>query len=694
MRAEAKVKRPGAGSPEVFRNGPKVLTGTGGNPIKASNAHLMAGIEGARRYTSGSVSVDDVAPMPTGNPSTFEAGRVKLSAAELDDLAWFRGRRDLDWFKRAQENEPALHQHSSAPKQQLRPRAEIIVFDEEGCYAIDKGTHVLFPGGGVDDGEPADFAAHREAIEEADLHPLNVEARGVVETMWPQGEAAMDFQKESPFDGERTYFFTGIDGGKLGTKHSDREPFTVIPFEELVDALTVLINDPEQAWAKKNNETRLEIVKEARRRADLGGTFLRRKYAAEALPKARGWTHHRRALKRVFAPKDPDAFIKAINEIERRIGHDVFDAIRFGDDRVLLILKTEDADDATHRDHALGREINALAKTAGVPVSGSMSLTSDAEVFEPAVGLLVDIDGTLVDSEFDDDATPRNQTVRPGVAEVLTAYRDAGVRVIGITNRFADPEGTGAQGTDVQTFNEETLKLLPQLTDIVYCPDLDDAGRKPCPAMLDYAMERFQLETVIGMVGNAPEDRRAAESAELPYFTESEFFGTPEDPDQGCAMGLLRSHGLQETEEPGLQKKADAAAFLPKQEFYYANEAGDVLAKRLPDRRFEFPTTGKGKRAPYSNPFRFIPDEGVPEHGAHGYEYGFNVGEGDAPQDFQGEWIPGKEILQQTYGSMGLAKNRRYHGLDRARARVLQRVLAKHLKRTTLPVPPTGAAQP
>ena len=94
------------------------------------------------------------------------------------------------------------------------------------------------------------------------------------------------------------------------------------------------------------------------------------------------------------------------------------------------------------------------------------------------------------------------------------------------------------------------------------------------------------------------------------------------------------------------------------------------------------------------NPFRFIPDEGVPEHGAHGYEYGFNVGEGDAPQDFQGEWIPGKEILQQTYGSMGLAKNRRYHGLDRARARVLQRVLAKHLKRTTLPVPPTGAAQP
>ncbi|MGL4808627.1 MAG: hypothetical protein ACRC4O_07770, partial [Giesbergeria sp.] len=88
----------------------------------------------------------------------------------------------------------------------------------------------------------------------------------------------------------------------------------------------------------------------------------------------------------------------------------------------------------------------------------------------------------------------------------------------------------------------------------------------------------------------------------------------------------------------------------------------------------------------------FLPDEGIPEPGAQGYEYTFNVGEGDAPADFQGEWIPGKEILNQTYGSMGLARNRQYHGVDRARARAMQRLLAKHLKRTTT-LPPVVPEQ-
>jgi histidinol phosphatase-like enzyme/8-oxo-dGTP pyrophosphatase MutT (NUDIX family) len=681
MHAEAKVKRPGAQSPDVVRNDPKIITGTGGNPIKASNANLVAGIQDPRRYTFGSMAVGDETELHPGNPHTFAAGRLKIAA----DLVWFQAQRDLSWFKGAQEAEPKRQTHGSAPKQQLRPRAEIIVFDDYGCYAIDKDDYVLFPGGGVDDGEPADFAAHREAIEEADLHPLNVEARGVVETMWPRGVSK--FQDDSDFDGERTYFFTGIDGGRLGTKHPDREHFTVLQFDELEARLAALIRDPEQAWAKRNNETRLEIVEEAHKRAQLGWTFLRRKYAAEALPKARGWSHHRRALKRVFAPRDPDAFIKAINEIERRIGHDVFDAVRFGDDRVLLILRTPDVGDATHHDHNLGREINELAKTAGVEVSGSMTSTLDAEVAGGAPGLLVDRDGTCVESEFNDDATPKGQTVRPGVAEVLTAYRGAGVRIIGITNRFADPDGVGADATTVQRFNEHTLELLPQLTDILYCPDLDDAGRKPSPAMLHYAAERYELQDIIGMVGNSSDDRGAAEAAEVPYFDAEEFFG-----DDGTAIAVLKAHGLHEGDEAPekLKKQADAAKFVPKSEYYYTNERGEVLAQRLPDRRFAFPEHGKGKRAPYSNPFRYIPDEGVPDSGAHGYEYGFNVGEGDAPSDFQGEWIPGKEILSQTYGSMGLARNRRYHGLDRSRARVLQRLLAKHLSRTTLPTPPAA----
>ena len=689
-RTLTRVESPGAHSPDVVRNDPKVTVITGGRPLKASNAVLVAGIPDPRRYSFGSMGVAEGAPVHPGTPGTFASGRLKISG-ELADLAWFKEQSDLAWFKAAQAAEPKPATHSSAPKEQLRPRAEIIVFNEDGCYGIDKETYILFPGGGIDDGEPADFAAHREAIEEADLHPLNVEARGVVETMWPRGDDAMDFQRGSPFDGERTYFFTGIDGDRLGTMHPDREDFAVIPFEDLLDRLTTLINDDSQAWAKKNNETRLEIVKEARRRAGLGGTFLRRKYAAERMPKARGWTEHRGALKRVFAPRDPDAFIKAINALEARIGHDLWDAVRFGDDRVLLMLKTTEVDAVTQRDHRLGREINALAKTAGVEVSGSMTTTLDPDVATEAPGLLVDLDGTLVESEFNDDATPRTQTVRPGVAEVLTAYRDAGVRIIGVTNRYADPDGEGANASDVQAFNEETMELLPQLTDIVYCPDLDDAGRKPSPSMLDFAMDRFRLETVIGMVGNSPDDRQAAEAAEVPYFDEKVFFG-----EDGNAAALLRAHGLAEAQDPveELRKQADVARYIPRPEYIYTNERGEVLAQRLPDRRFAFPTKGKGKRAPYSNPIRFLPEEGIPEPGAQGYEYGFNVGEGDAPTDFGGEWIPGKEVLNQTYGSMGLARNRQYHGVDRARARVLQRLLAKHLKRTTTLQPPGAVTTP
>lgn len=681
-RTSTRVESPGARSPDVVTNAPRCPVVTGGRPLKASNAVLVAGIPDPRRYSYGSMGVAESAPIHPGNPSTFASGRLKISA-ELADLAWFQEHRDMAWFKQAQDAEPERHSHGSAPEKQLRPRAEIIVFTEEGCYAVDKGTWIMFPGGGVDDGEPADFAAHREAIEEADLHPLNVEARGVVETMWPRGVSK--FQDNSDFDGERTYFFTGIHGDHLGTTHHDREPFEVIPFEDLMDRLTVLINDDTEAWAKRNNETRLEIVKEAKRRAGLGGTFLRRKYAAERMPRARGWSEHRGALKRVFAPRDPDAFIKAINALEVRIGHDLWDAVRFGDDRVLLVLKTTEVDAVTQRDHNLGREINALAKTAGVEVSGSMALTVDGEPWsDEAPGLLIDLDGTVVESAFNDDATPRSQAVRPGVAEVLTTYRDAGVRIIGITNRFVDPEGLGADLAAVQAFNEETLALLPQLTDIVYCPDLDDAGRKPSPSMLDYAVDRFRIGTVIAMVGNAPDDRRAAEAAEVPYFDESTFFG-----EDGHADALLRAHGLSEEQDPieEFRKQADVAQYIPRPEYLYANENGDVLAQRLPDRRFAFPGSGKGKRAPYSNSVRFLPEQGIPEPGAQGYEYDFNVGEGEAPADFQGEWIPGKEILNQTYGSMGLTRNRQYHGVDRARARVLQRLLAKHLKRIT-PVAP------
>ena len=162
MRASAKVDVPktAPGDPTLNRNDPRFTTPTGGRPLKAQNAYLVAGLADPIRASMGRETVEEGCGIHPGNPARFEAGRVKLSSA--DDLLWFRAQQDLAWFKRAQADitwfkgaqEAKPSRHASSPTQIMRPRAEIVVFTEEGCYAIDKGDHVLFPGGGVDDGEP------------------------------------------------------------------------------------------------------------------------------------------------------------------------------------------------------------------------------------------------------------------------------------------------------------------------------------------------------------------------------------------------------------------------------------------------------------------------------------------------------------------------------------------------------------
>lgn len=164
------------------------------------------------------------------------------------------------------EREPVVDDHASAPQDKMRPRAELILWNSDGVYAIDKGDYILFPGGGVDDGEQPRDAAIRETLEEANRHVINVVNSEVVESVWPTN-SGNEFWDASEFDGERTYFFSGVDAGEAGVTHADQESFAVIDFDTLISRLQELIKRDDQAWASRNNEVRLKLVKHARRLA-------------------------------------------------------------------------------------------------------------------------------------------------------------------------------------------------------------------------------------------------------------------------------------------------------------------------------------------------------------------------------------------------------------------------------------------
>ena len=171
--------------------------------------------------------------------------------------------------------EPSQETHSHSPSDKLRPRAEVIIYDKRGVYGINKRTYLLFPGGGIADGETAEATVVREAIEEADAIVKNLEPLSVISTVFDKDNIISE-----GWDGEKTHFYLGLYGGPANTKHSDRESFHIIPYEHAIKMLQRLIDDPRQAWAKQNNTVRLDAVKKASKMAKDAHTFLLKKYAA------------------------------------------------------------------------------------------------------------------------------------------------------------------------------------------------------------------------------------------------------------------------------------------------------------------------------------------------------------------------------------------------------------------------------
>lgn len=227
----------------LTRNEPTFSGASGGNPAKGSNSRLMTYIGNPQRYAGGLEVSEKIAEEIT----------VQATCLRFEKLC-------------GEEREPEVDDHASSPSDKMRPRTEVICYTPEGVYAIDKGDYILFPGGGVDDGEQPRDAAIRETIEESNRHPVNITNAGVVESVWPV-DSGNEFWDESKFDGERTYFFIGMDAGDAGITHDDQEEFKVVPFEDMKKRLSELIDDKEQAWAKRNNEERLRLVGEAQKLA-------------------------------------------------------------------------------------------------------------------------------------------------------------------------------------------------------------------------------------------------------------------------------------------------------------------------------------------------------------------------------------------------------------------------------------------
>lgn len=136
---------------------------------------------------------------------------------------------------------------------------------------------------------------------------------------------------------------------------------------------------------------------------------------------------------------------------------------------------------------------------------------------DPAVFL--DRDGTLID-DVGYISDPEDVRLLPGAADALQALRDAGFRLVVISNQSGLGRGliTQEQADAVhERFLSELQRAGARVDAAYYCPHAPDEGcrcRKPLPGLiLDAARELgLDLERSV-MVGNSEVDVSAGEAA-------------------------------------------------------------------------------------------------------------------------------------------------------------------------------------
>jgi len=129
--------------------------------------------------------------------------------------------------------------------------------------------------------------------------------------------------------------------------------------------------------------------------------------------------------------------------------------------------------------------------------------------------VFVDRDGTLnVDQVH--GVSIEGLELRPGAAQAMRAWRDAGWRIVVITNQSGIARGKYTE-LEMHRFHEALQASLGVTFDALYfCPHLPDAGcacRKPAPGMLLQAAREHGIDLRASfMVGDSWLDVEAAEA--------------------------------------------------------------------------------------------------------------------------------------------------------------------------------------
>jgi D-glycero-D-manno-heptose 1,7-bisphosphate phosphatase len=157
--------------------------------------------------------------------------------------------------------------------------------------------------------------------------------------------------------------------------------------------------------------------------------------------------------------------------------------------------------------------------------------------------LLVDCDGTIRQpkSKAKFINKPNDQEPIPGAVEAINHYHSEDWLIVGITNQAGVAAGHKSPEDCIKE-QQYTLKLFPQIQSILFCPDFEGrqcyrcypnqwfdvsskyrnllgSYRKPGAGMIQHVLISNEADRLMcWMIGDRPEDERAAKSAEVNFM--------------------------------------------------------------------------------------------------------------------------------------------------------------------------------
>ncbi|MFO0626497.1 MAG: HAD-IIIA family hydrolase [Polyangiales bacterium] len=150
--------------------------------------------------------------------------------------------------------------------------------------------------------------------------------------------------------------------------------------------------------------------------------------------------------------------------------------------------------------------------------------------------LLLDFDGTLRRTRSGEKypRTPDDLEILPGRAEALRAWRDAGYRLLGVSNQGDVARGKLTEA-DARACFDRTVQLLGVDIEVQFCPHspapITCWCRKPMPGFGVDFIERYKLDPAqTVMVGDMTTDETFAKRCGVRYEDAERFFGGMQPP--------------------------------------------------------------------------------------------------------------------------------------------------------------------